>query len=160
MHTRQDCIDVNLVDLARMVVSRNQPKTEERSIVKKENFVEQPIYAKVDPDQISKVFDVLLSNSLQFGSEGGEVLMNVLRNAEGGSQVTAQDTGPGFNISAPEDAFLPFIISEDNNSNRVGIGLTLAKEIVTTHGGKIWIDTEFKDGTLVHFTLPLQKNAE
>lgn len=86
MHTRQDCIDVNLVDLARMVVSRNQPKTEERSIVKKENFFEQPIYAKVDPDQISKVFDVLLSNSLQFGSEGGEVLMNVLRNAEGGSQ--------------------------------------------------------------------------
>lgn len=151
--SHQERVIVNIVDLARKALSQHRQLADEKSIVIEEKLPRQPIFVHVDTDQMAIVFNALLSNAVQFSSIGGDVVLSVQRNSMDIPQVTVQDSGPGF-TGVPEDAFLPFFDGADNRSDRIGIGLTLAREIVENHGGKIWIDEAAKNGAQIHFTLP------
>ena len=93
-----------------------------------------------DPDRLQQVIGNLLSNAVKFTGAGGRITVG-LREEEGGfTELTVADTGQGI---APE--LLPHIFDRfrqgDNSSTRqasgLGLGLTLAHEIVALHGGSI-----------------------
>jgi signal transduction histidine kinase len=61
-----------------------------------------------------------------------------------------------------EHIFERFYRADASNSaiEGTGLGMTITKNIVEAHGGKIWVESEYGAGTTVHFTLPLNPCAE
>ncbi len=109
-----------------------------------------------DSDKLSQVLVNLISNSIKYSKTGGTILISTFEQ-EKNILISIKDEGVGISM---ED--LPFIFerfyrvdqSRDKNTGGAGIGLTITKEIVEAHGGKITIDSLPGHGTEVIVTLP------
>ncbi len=74
--------------------------------------------------------------------------------AEGGWLMAVQDNGIGISAKDPERVFKIFQrLHTREEYEGTGIGLTLCRRIVESHGGKIWYETEEGVGTTFYFTL-------
>ena len=109
-----------------------------------------------DSDKLSQVLVNLVSNSIKYSRKGGTILLSSFEN-EADIIIRVKDEGLGI---PTED--LPFIFerfyrvdqSRDKETGGAGIGLTITKEIVEAHGGKITIDSNPGHGTDVVVSLP------
>lgn len=66
-------------------------------------------------------------------------------------QITVRDTGPGIADGAAERLFQPFFTTKRHG---MGVGLSISRTIVETHGGRIWAEPNPGGGTVFRFTLP------
>lgn len=116
-----------------------------------------------DADQLTRLFTNLISNSLQYTPDHGQVVVNLDQgrlNNQPAIQVTVEDNGVGI---APEA--LPYIFDrfyradparQRSGETGSGLGLAIAKVIVNNHGGSIHIQSTPNRGTKVNVTLPLK----
>jgi signal transduction histidine kinase len=119
---------------------------------------------EADEDRLLQVLTNLLSNSIKFTPQGGEVHLRVnLHRADGHPgesdqvHIEVSDTGIGI---PPQD--LPFIFdlfrqahnSLDDIQRGSGLGLSIAREIIHAHKGRIWAESEFGKGSTLHIHLP------
>ena len=110
----------------------------------------------LDENRIKQVLNNLLDNAFKFTQEGGRVTLKAFIRDEN-LIVIVGDTGIGI----PEDE-LPKVTEKffkgksDKCSN--GIGLSICKEIVSLHGGKIEITSELVKGTEITLTIPVEDN--
>lgn len=111
-----------------------------------------------DPLRLQQVISNLVQNAIKFTPAGGSVNVNVLREADK-AVLSVADTGIGI-----EPEFLPFIFdrfrqadaSTKRNYTGLGLGLTIARTIVTMHGGTLDVASEGHDkGTVFTVRLPL-----
>ena len=65
--------------------------------------------------------------------------------------VSVQDSGPGVAPMNRERIFESFFTTK---AGGVGIGLSICRSIVDTHGGRLWVDAEKSPGAVFRFTLP------
>ena len=113
-----------------------------------------------DPDRILEVLINLIDNAIKFTPSEGAVSISASRVPTDPDFVcvSVTDTGPGI---APEARSLIFERlyqhpdSVDNNRKGLGLGLFIAKELVTMHGGRIWAASDGASGSTFSFTLPL-----
>jgi signal transduction histidine kinase/sensor domain CHASE-containing protein len=100
----------------------------------------------------------LANNAIKFTPKGGKVTISALR-FQNKVQFTVTDTGIGISEENKSKLFLPFT-QLDSNINRLyegtGLGLSLAKQFVEMHDGKIWFESELGKGTSFTFELPLK----
>jgi signal transduction histidine kinase len=106
----------------------------------------------VDPARIAHVFSNLLSNALKFSRSGDVVTLAAARDGE---QVvfSVADHGPGI---APEQlprVFERFFRGAADTHSGSGLGLAIAKEIVESHGGRIWVHSVPGEGSIFHFSV-------
>jgi two-component system, LuxR family, sensor kinase FixL len=126
---------------------------------------EQGIRVRIDLD---RRLDLVLVDKVQIQ----QVLLNLIRNAidamAGGKnrnltiwtqgvegrmvRVSVADTGSGIPPEMSVRLFQPFITTK---SDGMGVGLSISKTIVETHGGRIWVEPNAGGGTIFHFTLRL-----
>lgn len=64
------------------------------------------------------------------------------------------DTGPGISAEVQSHLFERFWQGRQADRLGVGLGLPIAKAIVDTHGGRIWVESEPGKGSRFRFTLP------
>jgi signal transduction histidine kinase len=111
-----------------------------------------------DGDRISQVFINLLDNALKFTPPGGFV--SLLAEVNGDHiLVSVKDNGIGI---SPEDQpriferFFQIDKSRQGGTGRgVGLGLAIARQIVLSHGGKIWVTSNPGEGSTFFVQLPL-----
>lgn len=110
----------------------------------------------IDAEKLEHIVENLISNAIKFTPSGGQV--NVLAAMEHGElNVVVEDTGCGI-----EPDHLPHVFKRFYRADRThkvegtGIGLSLAKELVDLHRGRIRIDSEPNIGTTVTVTIPLE----
>lgn len=109
-----------------------------------------------DRDRLTQVLANLLSNAIKFSPEGGTIVVGALQE---GDFVTVYVRDQGIGIE-PEEAvrlFTRFYRVENNDTRSIGgtgIGLSLVKEIVEAHGGRVWVQSERGRGSRFLFTLP------
>ncbi len=152
----QNRITVDLADLIRQAIERHKAAASENTIELSANFQKQPLLARIDPDQINQVLDALLSNALRF-SAGGQVAIQAGIGQNGMIHVSVQDTGPGIPLEHQAQIFQPFYQIDTTAMyphDGLGIGLSLAKDIIKLHGGEIWVKSDSSAGAVFHFTLP------
>ncbi len=115
------------------------------------------IYA--DRHRVMQVLSNLIGNALKFTPKGGVVSFSATpRNDE--VVFTVSDTGPGIPRENLKDVFTPYWQAKRTERMGAGLGLPIARGIVESHGGKIWVESEPGAGTKFHFTLPVFRTVE
>jgi two-component system sensor histidine kinase BaeS len=118
--------------------------------------------AMMDKDRVSQVVVNLLSNALRYTSEGDAIKVTVTTQKGSGQPdqyllVSVSDTGQG--ISEEEvphifDRYYQGAQPKEKRSGGSGIGLTVVKELVEAHKGKVWVESARGKGSTFFFTLP------
>lgn len=112
-----------------------------------------------DPSRIRQVLINLLSNAAKFTPGGGTVTLAAGRDPDAADElrVSVRDTGCGI---PPEEQELVFEhlyqreMGPQVGRRGLGLGLYICRQIVTGHGGRIWVDSEVGKGSTFHFTVP------
>ena len=114
-----------------------------------------------DPTLLGMVWQNLIGNAVKFHRDGVAPRI-VVECTEGTGEHTAKhlftvtDNGIGIAEEFVDKVFVIFQRLHGRDAyTGTGIGLALCKKIVEHHGGTIWIDTSYTDGTRFHFTLPV-----
>ncbi len=106
-----------------------------------------------DRDRVIQVFENLLSNATKFTPKGGKVTIGCRDHADGVLFWVA-DTGPGIAPDQMSHLFHRFWQAHDADRRGAGLGLSIAKQVVEAHGGKIWAESNVGSGTTFFFTIP------
>jgi len=145
--------DIQLAETLSRVTQRMQTQTKKQKLI-----LEIPAALPVivaDEIRLNQVLTNLISNAIKYSSEGDII---ITATHDGNSiQVSVSDHGPGIHQSDAPFVFDRFYRAPDvsRNSKGAGLGLYLAKAIIEAHGGKIWIDPEYKNGAKICFSLPI-----
>ncbi len=148
------CDWIDPVSVAQHVIETFSFKAREKNLeLKLEAPSGRSIYA--DEDRLIQVLTNLVGNAMKF-TERGEIRI-ILTEREEEFEYVVADTGPGI---SQEDLGRLFQKYEQARQQQkvpekgTGLGLSITKEIVTMHGGRIWLTSEPGSGTQAHFTLP------
>jgi signal transduction histidine kinase len=151
---------VALGDLVQQVVAMMQPIAQEKRISLEADLDRRIPFVYVDPDRILEVLINLIDNGIKFTAPNGSVVVKTyqLETEAEFAYVSIADSGRGIGPEA-----LPLIFerlyqdpdSVDGNRAGLGLGLYIAKELVTLHGGRIWASSQAGSGSTFSFTLPL-----
>lgn len=113
----------------------------------------------MDPGRITQVLNNLVGNALKFTPNNGTITITaVFQPAREGVEVSVSDTGIGMGKEHLGKIFDKFYQVGERISIDVsgtGIGLSIARELVELHGGKIWAESEKDHGSKFTFVLPL-----
>ncbi|MCE1187548.1 MAG: PAS domain S-box protein [Ignavibacteria bacterium] len=122
------------------------------------NEVDKEIVVFVDHNLTMQIFNNLLSNSLKFTATGGSITIASKQSEHPRfEEITVSDTGVGIK---PEDLHKVFNVESKFTTDGTagekgsGLGLSLVKEIIEKHGGKIRVDSTYNVGTTFTLTLP------
>jgi two-component system nitrogen regulation sensor histidine kinase NtrY len=104
-----------------------------------------------DPIQIQQVLINLVKNAREAGGPPDGVAINVETTADGSVRFAVLDRGPGMSDEVMSKTLIPAFTTKKNGS---GMGLTLCREIVDAHDGRLRIGRREGAGTVVSFWLP------
>jgi two-component system, NtrC family, sensor histidine kinase KinB len=108
---------------------------------------------RVDLQQISHVFTNLVSNAVKH-SPRGEAVALAARSQDGMVRFSVTDHGPGIPEEFQPRVFERFFRVAGDSAGGAGLGLAIAKEIVTAHGGHIGLNSKPGQGCEFYFDLP------
>ena len=110
-----------------------------------------------DSDALSGAFGNFIGNSIKFTEKGGEI--NISTEAIDSSVVvTIADTGTGINPEYLDKIFDKFVQVSGSKPGSVGLGLTIAKEMIELHHGSINVWSKPGQGSKFIITIPVQRN--
>lgn len=116
---------------------------------------------QADRHRVLQVLSNLIGNSMKFTPPNGIITVRAEQRDEREVLFTISDTGPGIAREHLGDIFSPYWQAKRAERLGAGLGLPIAKGIVESHSGRIWVESEPGDGTRFYFTLPLAPvNAE
>lgn len=121
--------------------------------------LKSPILVYADPEALTLVITNLLSNAIKYTPEGGSIVVGCEqeKNHPEFIQVYVKDTGIGISLEDRGRIFSGHYRSEQGKrmGNGFGIGLSLAKNIIEAHGGRIDIESQLGLGSKFFFLLPI-----
>jgi two-component system sensor histidine kinase TtrS len=146
-------VDAN--DLVRDVHKFFASDAKEQGIAIQFELEDDLLTVEVDPIEIQQVLLNLVRNACDAleRTEGGErsiVISSYSRNSDS-VELVVEDSGPGISRSMAEQVFEPFYTSK---ADGLGIGMGICKQIISAHGGRMWIGRSSMGGASVHFELP------
>ena len=119
------------------------------------------VFVSADPSLIKQLIRILIDNSILYSQQGGEILLSVTANQESGEcKITVQDEGQGISADILPHIFDRFVRADEartRNAGGSGLGLSIAKQIVKRHGGKLEVFSIEGAGSRFTVTLPLSQ---
>lgn len=114
----------------------------------------------VDQALLGQVFEALLDNALKFSHSGSEI--EIIIRDPGGPMIEAcvKDQGIGIPDAEHEKIFMRFYQVHQGTARTyegTGLGLSIVYDVVDSHGGKVWIESQENKGTAIYFTVPKAK---
>jgi signal transduction histidine kinase len=110
-----------------------------------------------DARRITQAVSQLVSNAVKFTEAGGSVTIEAGLTAEGDVFASVIDTGIGIPDTELERVFEPFTQLDDSLSRRypgAGLGLFMARAVISAHGGQLLLTSQPGHGTTARITLP------
>jgi PAS domain S-box-containing protein len=103
-------------------------------------LLKEPLVVLGDPTRIAQVVGNVLQNAAKFTRSGGQVILSLQREGTREALIVVEDTGAGMTEETLSRVFEPFVQAEhtiDRSGGGLGLGLALARGIVSLHGGTI-----------------------
>ncbi|WP_343559246.1 ATP-binding protein [Kiloniella sp. b19] len=109
---------------------------------------------------VKQIFLNLLSNAVKFTPEGGRVTFRQWKNEDGEIMIQVADTGIGISKHELNKVMEPFMRADTPMTRTfegTGLGLPLAKSLMTQHDGSLEIESQVGQGTTVTLTFPAER---
>jgi two-component system sensor kinase FixL len=115
--------------------------------------------ALIDKVQIQQVVVNLFRNAVDAlqGAQTRQVRVQVKPGQNGLALVSVADTGPGIPSEIAAKLFQPFVTTKPQG---MGVGLSISRNIVEAHGGRIWAEADPEGGTVFCFSIPIVSERE
>jgi signal transduction histidine kinase len=151
-----DYTEVNLAKLVRVIASYFETMALEKGIILKVNAPDS-LFVQADPDKIERVIINLLSNAFKFTPERG--IINCLLTTENSNVLfKIEDSGPGVKPELQKAIFSRYSKTDKGLSRHLGstgLGLSIVKEFIELHRGKIEVKNKETGGAVFSFSIPL-----
>jgi signal transduction histidine kinase len=118
--------------------------------------IDNQIFAFIDSQKIQRVLNNLINNSIKF-SPAGSVITVVVKDEGSLLLMSVTDKGVGIPHELKHKVFDVFTEAKrygTNNEQPFGLGLSICKQIIDAHDGKIWLETEVGKGTVFFIEIP------
>ena len=113
----------------------------------------------IDAMVLHQVCENLITNALKYATNGGELKLTARKGAPGFGVITAEDRGPGIPAHKQRELFKAFIRLTDEEEHAAmssGLGLSLARQIVSRFGGQLFYEDREGGGSRFVIELPLR----
>lgn len=151
-------MDLQLIDLVKwlpQVIIPWQALAKEKGIQWHTDITSQSAPAMIDSDRMAQAIGNLSSNAIKFTPKGGKAEIST---GMSGDQlwIKISDSGPGISPKDQEKIFLQYYRGDQNKTiiQGMGLGLTIARDIVNAHGGRIELESETGKGASFTIWLP------
>ncbi len=154
-----DLAEVNVNDLLEEVVKSLSLIASNKQISVEFKKKERIPKIQADSHKLQKVFSNLLDNAIKYTPEGGSVKINI-RRLSSAVRVEVKDSGIGIGKEELKFVFERFKRTHTAKERKIkgtGLGLTIVKEIVNAHKGKVTVESEVGKGSTFIVTLPIGK---
>jgi signal transduction histidine kinase len=157
-HLNLDGEGISVGELVRTAAQDVQTLVETRGLRLVSSVEPQLPKVLVDSRQIAHVFSNLVSNAVKHSTRGEEI---TLRAAMHGGRVrfSVIDHGKGVPPHLQSQIFDRFFRVPGEESSGAGLGLAIAREIVTAHGGSIGVQSDGRSGSEFYFELPAEQEV-
>ena len=112
-----------------------------------------------DGDRLSQVFSNLIDNAIKFSPPNGNVEIRTYNEGKF-ILISIKDSGPGIKEDDKLKIFERFYQVDKSRKGGegrgVGLGLAITKQIMSAHGGEIWVESDGKNGSTLIVKLPLE----
>jgi signal transduction histidine kinase len=119
-----------------------------------------------DPIRLAQIIVNLVSNANKYTPESGIITIGAEKSANqwdpGGAAVVVhiwvKDNGIGISLEDQKKIFQKFFRSDDSKAREspgTGLGLNITRSLIEMMGGRVWFESEFRQGTTFHFTVPV-----
>lgn len=153
---------VNLVALIKHNLDLNSILAKTKQIELLFRYSELIQQVLVDPMRIEQVLNNLISNAINFSSPNSTI--EVTTTTEGNYvKVAVRDNGLGIAEDDMVKLFKPFektSVTSASGEKSTGLGLAIAKKIVESHKGRIWVESKPGVATTAYFTIPVATRSE
>lgn len=116
---------------------------------------------KFDKDKITQVMLNLIGNAIKFTEKGS---ITVATSAKDNLvKVMVRDTGIGIKEEDIPNLFQKFTQLDkglERKPGGTGLGLTISREIIEKHGGRIWVESKFGKGAAFYFAMPIKERRK
>ena len=149
---------LNVIAVAQDAMRGMRILMQEKKLTGSVTYDDECSLMKGDYDRVRQLFTVLLQNAVKYSDEGTEITMHVAKE-EGLIVTTVRDFGIVIPESEWENVFEKFYrASSHGEKEGSGLGLVVAKNIVSRHGGHIFVRSDEKNGTI--FTIEFPETSE
>jgi two-component system sensor histidine kinase BaeS len=110
-----------------------------------------------DPDRMAQALSNLISNAIRYTPPNGKIRISLSRTEEE-LLISVSDTGPGIQPEEAQQVFEPFKRGQaaQRLPEGMGLGLSITRDLVQAHGGKLVLEENHQTGTQLTIHLPLQ----
>ncbi|MGG1678458.1 sensor histidine kinase [Neobacillus sp. NRS-1170] len=154
-------VDIDIMRFIKNFVEEINFDLEEKGIkITVENRMENDTKVIADRDQLRRVMTNIIVNSVKHMKKPEKIISIFLNEEEEFVEIEVRDNGSGI-----ESTSLPYIFerfyrvdaSRNQSTGGSGLGLAISKQIITEHGGEIWVKSQLGSGTSILFTLKKSK---
>ncbi|HXN76914.1 MAG TPA: ATP-binding protein, partial [Gemmatimonadaceae bacterium] len=146
----RELVDLNEI-IREMVVLLNDTADRNSVSIRTELDVSLPT-ARADRVQLQQILMNLMSNGIEaMQATGGELSVTSRRTEDGQLLISVSDSGVGLPVDGPERIFEAFFTTKPHGT---GMGLSISRRIIESHGGRLWASPNAGRGATFQFTLP------
>jgi PAS domain S-box-containing protein len=155
--------EVNMADVTNSVISTMSGLVKDKPIELKRIIEPDLPTVRADAIRIRQVMINLLSNAAKFTDEGDITVHVGVRPGPSGRlelQVNVTDSGAGISKEDQAKLFQAFSQVDDSPTRKTGgtgLGLSICQNLISMHGGRIWVESEVGHGSTFSFTLPIYR---
>jgi len=134
----------------------------EKGIELETNMPKAEIFINADRDRIIQVLTNLIGNAIKFIPVNGNINVFVTDHDDE-VEIAVRDDGPGLSKDEMDKIFDRFIQIHNfkgAGEHGTGLGLTITKELIDMHKGRIWVESALTEGCCFHVMLPKYKQED
>ena len=144
-------------DVIDEVVTLTKTQVSEKNQTLTVDIPEQLPKSWCDRGRFAQIVTNLISNANKYSPQGAHILVQAIRTGDM-IQVKVQDNGYGMTPEDQKSLFNKFFRSGDEKVREApgtGLGMSITKNLIELQGGTIWLESEYRKGTTVYFTVPV-----
>ena len=147
--------DIRVDDIAHHAIKPFEKQFSDKQILIKLNLPKWPLSINADAEKITWVLINFIGNALRYSQRWGTISISI-QDKENEVKFSVEDNGEGIPQNRLEKIFVASIHSNQSPQNGGGFGLALSisREIIEAHGGKIYAESKLGEGSNFSFILP------